>query len=108
MSTPIVEFNPPSVNDRQPVGGLSLDRGKRLRVNSGPVRQSVPISVGGGDQTLATPGRCVYVSTTGNLACRLVGDAADSTWSNLPVGWHPLEVSIIRSAGTTIAGNVGL
>lgn len=62
------------------------------------------ISYGGGDQTLSPACRAVYVSTSGHLAVRLVGATADVTFSNLPVGFHPIAVSIIRQSGSTAAG----
>jgi len=67
--------------------------------------RSVAISVGGGDQTLAAPGRGVYISTAGNIVCRLRNGAADTTFTGLLVGnVYNFEIAIVRQTGTTAAG----
>lgn len=68
--------------------------------------RAVAISVGGGDQTLAIPGKGVYISTSGTLVCRMRCGTSDTTFSSLPVGFHNIEIVAIRQTGTTAAGLV--
>lgn len=69
--------------------------------------RSAAISYGGGDQTLAIPSRGVYISTAGNLTCRLKNGATDTVFTGLLVGWvYNFEITIIRQTGSTAAGLV--
>jgi len=67
---------------------------------------SVPISIGGGDQTVAAGARGVHANIDGTLICRLVGDDADSTWVMVAGVEYALSPVIIRQTGTTVTGNV--
>ncbi len=69
--------------------------------------RAVAISYGGGDQTLESPGRGLYISTAGNLVVRLRSGSADTTLTGLLVGTiYPFEVVAIRQTGSTAAGLV--
>lgn len=76
-----------------------LDRRKRLRTSDEPGRSSVAINFGA-DQVLTVAARAIYVSTAGTLVLRGPDDTADQTFV-LAVGWHPLMVALIRSAGSS-------
>lgn len=72
-----------------------------------PFNRAVAISYGGGDQTLALPGKGLYISTAGNLVVRLRGGATDTTLTGLLVGTvYYFEVVAIRQTGSTAAGLV--
>lgn len=62
----------------------------------------------GGDHTFVDKIRGVYVSVAGNITGRLPGDAADSLWSNVPVGIFQLGFTIIRQTGTTATVQRGI
>lgn len=69
--------------------------------------QATAVSVGGGDQTLATAARGIYVGGAGNLVCRLTGDTADVTFTGLLAGnWYPFAIEIVRQTNTTITNSV--
>lgn len=86
-----------------------VDMWGNLRVRSGPAEQSIAVNVSSSDQTLTTASRALYIGSGGNLTVRLVGDSADSTYSNLAAGTvYPLACSIIRTSGATASGIVAL
>lgn len=69
--------------------------------------RSIAINVGGGDQVLAAPSRGVYISTAGNIVCRLRNGASDTTFTGLLAGnVYYFEITAIRQTGTTAAGLV--
>lgn len=72
---------------------------------SEPARYGIAIDYSGGNQDLATYGRAVYVSTSGDLKVDLVGGST-LTFASLPVGWHPIAVKKIYQTGSTAAGIV--
>lgn len=51
--------------------------------------------------------RGIYVGTTGNIRAMLASGGV-ITFTNVPVGWHPLRVRQILSTGTTASGIVGV
>ena len=77
--------------------------------SSVPAVRAQAIDVSGGDQTLETACRGVYIGTGGNLVCRLSGDNADRTFTGLLAGaTYPFQVKIIRQTNTTIANSLAL
>lgn len=76
-------------------------------------RNSVAVSVGGGDVTLQSPCRAFYVGGAGAVALRLVGDlgagGADVTFlAMIPGTIYYLRVAIFRQTSTTATGIVAL
>lgn len=65
----------------------------------------VTIDYSGGDQSLSTYGRAVYVATTGHLKVDLVREGT-VTFSNLPVGVYRFAIKKIYQTGSTAAGVV--
>ena len=53
------------------------------------------------DSDLIGPFRALYVGVTGNVAVRMLGGQNNVTFSNLAVGWHPIQGDKVLSAGTT-------
>lgn len=87
--------------------GVAITRRRQLRVSSESARDETAISVPSVDQVLSNAARGVYISAAGNLVCRLVDAAADSTFSNLVAGQiYPFAVAIVRHTGTTATGNI--
>jgi hypothetical protein len=50
--------------------------------------------------------RGILVGTAGSLVAVMSGNGATVTFSNLPVGYHPMQVTRIKATGTTAAGIV--
>lgn len=46
--------------------------------------------------------RAIYIGTAGNLKVTML-KGGDVTFSNLPVGWHPIRVSRVWATGTDAA-----
>lgn len=66
---------------------------------SGPIAKAVAVTPSDSvDLEFVT--RAIYVGTTGNIAAVMPGGNV-VTFSNVPVGWHPLRVSRINSTSTT-------
>jgi hypothetical protein len=72
---------------------------------NGVAQGSEPVSLAS-DTTFAVPPRALWVSATGTIVCRLIGDTADSTWANVPVGFWPAAVQILRSTGNGTTATV--
>lgn len=84
---------------------VPITRRRQLRVSSESARGATAISVGGGDQTLTSPSRGLYISGAGTLAVRFVDDTADVTLTGLAAGvWYPFAIRIVRQAGATATG----
>jgi hypothetical protein len=87
------------------------DEGKRFRGavgrRSDPAQGAVAISYGGGNQTLATESRGVYIGTAGHLVVDMADGTTSVTFSNLAAGTiYPLAITKIYQAGSTAAGVV--
>lgn len=58
--------------------------------------------------------KSLYVGVTGNLTVITSGDNSNSgagtpvLFSNVPVGWFPLQVRAVMATGTTASGIVGV
>lgn len=84
---------------------MRTDRRGRLRTSNEAARDSVAVSVGGGDQVLGVCSRYFYAATTGAIVVRLADAAADTTLSGLLAGtMYPLAIAIVRQTGTTTTG----
>lgn len=58
---------------------------------------------------LASVAKGLYVGGAGNIACRLVDDSADVTFTAVPVGTVlPIRVSHVRSTSTTATAIIAL
>lgn len=58
---------------------------------------------------LANVSKALYVGGAGNIACRLVDDSSDVTFSGIPVGTIlPIRVTHVRSTSTTATNIVNL
>lgn len=66
---------------------------------SAPVRSMVAV-ITGADVTLAQTSRAIYVGGAGALHCDLA-DGTTITIANLSVGWHPIRVTKVYTAGTS-------
>lgn len=66
---------------------------------SDPVKFAV--SVTPSDATNIGPFRAIYVGGTGDVAVKMLGDGANVTFSNLAVGWHPIQGTRILATGTS-------
>jgi hypothetical protein len=63
------------------------------------------VSVTKSDTTVYDPpSRGVYVGTAGDLKVRMAGDRSEPTYTNLPIGFHPLCVDMVYSTGTAADG----
>lgn len=51
--------------------------------------------------------RALWIGVAGNLSC-IDSNGVTTTFSNLPVGWHPIGPVRIRATGTTASGIVGV
>lgn len=72
---------------------------------SDPPYDAYAIDYSGGNQTLTGRVRGVYVGTSGHLKVDMAGGTA-VTFSNLPVGFHPMNITKIYQTGSTAAGLV--
>jgi hypothetical protein len=73
---------------------------------SDPATGAVAISYGGGNQSLSTWGRGVYISTAGNLAVVMI-DGTAVTFTGLLAGTiYPIAIKQVTQAGSTAAGLV--
>jgi hypothetical protein len=69
--------------------------------------RSIPIDYAAADQTLAAPGRGLFISTGGSLVVRLRSGNADTTLAGLVAGReYGFEVVKIVKAGSDAAGLV--
>jgi hypothetical protein len=76
------------------------------RVYNGPSTQESPAV----SATVVTPhdtnelpvaSRALYVGITGDLTVRLVGMGSGTVvFTNVPVGWHPISVSLVHTDTT--------
>lgn len=81
---------------------------KNLPTDITTVFGSEVVDISSTDYTFVRPVRAVYVSVTGNIVGRLVGDTVDTTWNNVPVGDFLRAFSIIRKTNTTATVTHGL
>jgi hypothetical protein len=65
------------------------------------------ISVTPSDATVLPTTRALYVGVTGDLAVR-GADGNTAIFKNAPVGYHPLQVYQVLSAGTTATEIIAL
>jgi hypothetical protein len=72
---------------------------------TGVAQGSEPISQAS-DTTFTVPPRALWVSVTGTIVCRLIGDTIDSTWANVPAGFWAAAVQILRSTGNGTTATV--
>ena len=73
---------------------------------SDPADGALAIDYSGGNQTLTTQSRGIYIGTAGNLKVDM-GDGTTVTFSNLVAGTiYPLAVKKIYQTGSTAAGLV--
>lgn len=84
---------------------------KRLRSEkpsgSDPATGAVAINYAGGNQTLATCSRGVYIGTAGHLKVDMVDGQTEITFSNLAAGQiYPFAITKIYQVGSTAAGVV--
>ncbi len=59
------------------------------------------------DSTVIQVTRGVYVGVSGDLKVTMA-DGQAVTFSNIPVGFHPLQVQVIWSTGTTATSIIAL
>ena len=50
----------------------------------------------------------LWVGVTGDVAVQLADDSGSVTFTNVPVGWLPVNTSLVLSTGTTATGIVGI
>lgn len=55
------------------------------------------------DSTVYAPSSGVFVGTSGNLAVTMTSGAV-ITYSNIPVGFHPISVTKVMATNTTASG----
>jgi hypothetical protein len=71
------------------------------QITQDSARKAIAVNATGGDVTLVTPCRAIYIGVSGSLTCRLVGDSgggADVTFVGLIAGTvYPFRVAIFRS-----------
>ena len=67
---------------------------------------SAVLDVSGGDMEVDGVPRGFHANTNGTLVCKLLGDAADSTWVMVAGLEYALVIDVIRQSGTTVTGNV--
>lgn len=65
------------------------------------------VAVTASDVTVLTPTRALWIGVTGNLTVKMAGDGSLVTFSNVPVGIFPIQVTQVRAA-TTAASIVAL
>ena len=68
---------------------------------------AVPVDVSGGNQTLASGSRGLYVGVSGNIKIDMP-NAAGITFSNVPVGIFPVQATKVYQTGTTATSVVAL
>lgn len=66
---------------------------------SDPVKFAVAVTPS--DSDTIGPFRALYVGVTGNVAVRMYGGQNNVTFTNLAVGWHPIQGDKVLSTGTT-------
>lgn len=54
------------------------------------------------------PYRALWVGVTGDVEVIHVGDTDPVTYTNVPVGWYPWAVKVVRAANTTADEIVGM
>lgn len=69
-----------------------------------PAVRDIAVDISGGDQTLSEACRAIYVGGAGNIALRLAGATADSTYAVTAGSTIPISVKIFRQTGTTATG----
>ena len=89
----------------------TADEYKRFRgakaQRSDPAQGAVAISYGGGNQTLSTESRGVYISSQGHLKVDMADGTTAVTFSNLAAGViYPIAITKIYQSGSTAAGLV--
>lgn len=68
---------------------------------------ATPIDVSGGDQTLPAACRSLYIGVTGNVKVDLP-KTTGITFTNVPVGIFPIQVTKIYQTGTTVTASFAL
>lgn len=68
----------------------------------------VAVDVSGGNQTLKFNSRAFYVGVTGNLVVTMSDGSGNLTFTNIPVGWHPISATTIIQTGTTVTSTLAL
>jgi hypothetical protein len=74
-------------------------------------RDAVPVVTS--DVTVIPVTRSLYIGTSGTLVVRMAGAvggaaAASVTFTNVPVGVHPVQVDQVLASGTTASGILAL
>ena len=54
------------------------------------------------------PARALYVGVTGDITLRVTRNGASVTFTNVPVGFFPVNAVQVFAAGTTASGLVAL
>jgi hypothetical protein len=73
-----------------------------------PARNAAEVTPSDAD-ALANVPKGLYIGGGGDIACRLVDDAADVTFASIPAGTVlPIRVSHVRATGTSATNIVAL
>jgi hypothetical protein len=75
-------------------------------INVETALKSEAIDVSVADQTISIVCHAIYCGASGTIVGRLVGDAADSTWSVIGGTYLHGAFTVIRKTGTTPASGV--
>lgn len=78
------------------------------RNSSLPVTHTEAVDISSVDHEFSNITTGLYVGVAGNVVVRLENDDADQTFTALPVGWHPIRVTIVRKGGTAATNIVGV
>ena len=74
---------------------------------SSPAKKAFAVTPNDGAD-LSVVARAIYVGSSGDLVVILADDTSTVTFSNIPVGWHPIRAKRIYSTGTTAASIVAV
>jgi len=50
----------------------------------------------------------LWIGVTGDVAVQLADDSSSVTFTNVPVGWLPVNTSLVLASGTTATGIIGV